>query len=37
MKYTKIICGKLYDGIHDELMNDMEILVEDKVIKEIGT
>ena len=36
MKYTKIICGKLYDGIHDELFSNMEILVEDKLIKEIG-
>lgn len=36
MKYTLIKCGKLYDGIHDELFDNREILVEDKIIKEVG-
>ncbi len=36
MNYTKIKCGKLYDGIHDELQSDMEILVEGQYIKEVG-
>ena len=30
MGYTKIICGKLYDGIHDELQENKEILIKDK-------
>ncbi len=36
MSYTKIICGKLYDGIHDELQTNQEILIEDKCIIEVG-
>ncbi len=36
MSYTKIICGKLYDGIHDELQTNREILIEDKCIIEVG-
>ncbi|MBE5941798.1 MAG: amidohydrolase family protein [Lachnospiraceae bacterium] len=36
MSYTKIICGQLYDGIHDELKENQEILVEDRLILEVG-
>lgn len=36
MSYTKIICGKLYDGIHDELQENKEILIKDKYIVEVG-
>lgn len=36
MSYTKIICGKLYDGIRDEIQGRKEILVEDKKILEVG-
>lgn len=36
MNYTKIICGKLYDGIHDELIPNQEILIGDKTILEVG-
>lgn len=36
MSYTKIICGKLYDGIRDELQTNQEILIEDKCIIEVG-
>ena len=36
MSYTKIICGKLYDGIHDELQENKEILIQDKCIVEVG-
>jgi len=36
MGYTKLICGKLYDGIHNTLQKDMEILIEGKRIKEAG-
>ena len=36
MAYTKIICGKLYDGIHDELQENREILIKDKYIVEVG-
>ena len=36
MSYIKIICGKLYDGIHDVLQDRQEILVKDKVIVEVG-
>ncbi len=34
--YTKIKCGYLYDGIKPILQEDMEILVEDKKILEVG-
>lgn len=36
MQYTKIICGRLYDGIRDELQPKTEILVEDGRILEVG-
>ena len=36
MGYTKIICGKLYDGIHDELQENKEILIKDKYIEAVG-
>lgn len=36
MKYIKIKCGKLYDGLQNALQKNMEILVEDKFIKEVG-
>ena len=32
----KLICGKLYDGIHQELRANQEILVEDGRIVEVG-
>ena len=35
-KWIKIKCGKLYDGLKDELQENMEILIEDKYIKEVG-
>ena len=35
-KSTLLICGKLYDGIHPELLNNVEILIEGNVIREIG-
>ncbi len=35
-KYTKIICGKLYDGIKNELQENMEILIRDKFIDSVG-
>lgn len=31
-----IVCGKLFDGIHDELFANQEILVEGKYIKQVG-
>lgn len=31
-----IICGKLFDGKREELLTNMEILVEGKIIKEVG-
>ena len=34
LKY--IVCGKFYDGIHDELREGMKILVDGKRIAEIG-
>lgn len=34
--FTKIRCGKLYDGIQPNLKENMEILVEGKQIKEVG-
>lgn len=36
MMYTKILCGKLYDGIRDELQKNMEILIEGRTILEVG-
>lgn len=36
MDYTKIICGKLYDGVKEELQKNMEILIEGKTILEVG-
>lgn len=36
MSVTVIRCGKLYDGILDELQPDMEILVENDRIMEVG-
>ena len=35
-KYTKILCGKLYDGLTAAFQEDMEILVEDKRIFALG-
>ena len=35
-KQSLIICGKLFDGIKDELQENMEILVEGRKIKEVG-
>jgi hypothetical protein len=35
-KTTLIRCGKLYDGIKDELQSDMEILVKGKLIERVG-
>ena len=29
-------CGKLFDGIHEELLPDVDILVEDNRIVEVG-
>lgn len=36
MSYTKIICGKLYDGVRDEIQGKKEILIEDQKIIEVG-
>ena len=36
MSYTKLICGKLYDGIRDEIRGKSEILVEDGIIVVVG-
>lgn len=36
MQYKKIICGNLYDGIHDCLQPHQEILIEGSKIKEVG-
>lgn len=35
-KYTLIRCGKLFDGVKEELTPDMEILVEGNLIAEVG-
>ncbi len=35
-QFKKIKCGKLYDGIKPELQEKMEILVEGKMIREVG-
>ncbi len=32
----KILCGKLYDGIRDTLQENMEVLIEDKIIISVG-
>ena len=37
MSFKKIICGKLYDGIHDELQENREILIENDRILEVGS
>lgn len=37
MDYKKIICGKLYDGIHDELKSNMQILIENDKIIEVSS
>ena len=37
MNYKKILCGKLYDGIHDELKSNVQILIENDKIIEIGS
>ena len=36
MSYTKLICGKLYDGISDELKPNWELLIQDDKILETG-
>lgn len=36
MKYLKIKCGKLYDGLKSALQENMEILVAGKYIKQVG-
>ena len=36
MSYIKIICGKLYDGIRDELQLNKEILINGKYIEAVG-
>ncbi|MEL7568720.1 MAG: amidohydrolase family protein [Dehalobacterium sp.] len=36
MNFTKIKCGKLYDGLKPVFQEDMEILIEGKYIKEVG-
>lgn len=36
MSYIKIICGKLYDGINDELKPKQQILIENDKIIEVG-
>lgn len=35
--YKKILCGKLYDGLKPQLQSDMEILIENDMIKEVGS
>ena len=35
-QYYKILCGKLFDGVHEELYENMEILVKDDRIMEVG-
>ena len=32
MRYKKLLCGRLYDGIRDEMQENREILIEDKII-----
>lgn len=36
-KLTYIICGKLYDGIHDEFKENQKILVKGKMIEAVGS
>ncbi len=36
MKQSIILCGKLFDGLHDELMENMLILVQDGIIAEVS-
>lgn len=36
VKWIKIKCGKMYDGLKPQLQENMEILIEGKYIKEIG-
>lgn len=36
MAFMLIKCGKLYDGINDTLQDQMEILIEDDLIREVG-
>lgn len=36
MGYKKLICGKLYDGIHDTLQEKQEILIKDQYIEAVG-
>lgn len=36
MAFTKIVCGKLYDGCKQALQENMEILIEGRYIKEVG-
>lgn len=36
MRYKKLLCGRLYDGIRDEMQENREILIEDKTILEVG-
>ncbi len=36
MKYLLIRCGKLYDGIHAELFENREILIEGSTIRTVG-
>jgi imidazolonepropionase-like amidohydrolase len=35
-KYTVLLCGKLFDGVHEELFEKMEILVENNRIAAVG-
>ena len=34
--YTLIKCGKLFDGIREELQENVEIVVKDNKIEEVG-
>ena len=36
MSFTKLVCGRLYDGVHDEIQAGREILIEDARIVEVG-
>ena len=36
-KYTRIRCGRLYDGVTEEWKNDQQILVEDDRIVAVGS
>ena len=36
MSFTKLVCGRLYDGVHDEIQAGREILIEDARIAEVG-